>query len=61
MAAEFDNTSFGMQRRREDAAKLNAIKECVTNRLGYVQDAGKLKRLEALLASIDDVLQDLVV
>lgn len=59
MAAEFENTSFGAIRRREDAGKLAIARKVVADRLTLVKDAEKLVRLEHLVEAIDDVLKDL--
>lgn len=59
MAAEFENTSFGAIRRREDAGKLAILRKVVTDRIGLVKDAEKLVRLEHLVAAIDAVMDDL--
>lgn len=59
MAAEFEKTSFGAIRRREDAEKLAILRKVVSDRIGIVKDAEKLVRLERLVAAIDDVLKDL--
>jgi hypothetical protein len=59
VAAEFENTSFGAIRRREDAEKLAILRKVVSDRIVFVKDAEKLVRLELLIAAIDDVLHDL--
>lgn len=59
MAAEFERTSFGANRRREDAGKLAILRKVVSDRIVIVKDAEKLVRLELLLAAVDAVLEDL--
>lgn len=59
MAAEFEKTSFGAIRRRDDAGKLTILRKVVSDRIMIVTDAEKLVRLEHLVAAIDDVLKDL--
>jgi hypothetical protein len=59
VAAEFDKTSFGMQRRRNDAVKLTEVRVVIIHRIEFVKDADKLRRLESLRTAIDEVLEDL--
>ena len=59
MAAEYDKTSFGIQRRRQDAVRIGVAREVTIERLSFVVDPVKREHLERLLAAIDDVLMDL--
>jgi hypothetical protein len=59
VAAEYDKTSFGIQRRRVDAARIVEIREVTIERLAFVVNPDHREHLERLLAAIDDVLMDL--
>lgn len=59
MAAEFDKTSFGIQRRKRDSDQLAATRQTVANRLTFVTEPEKRERLQSLIAAIDEVLYDL--
>lgn len=59
MEAEFDKTSFGMQRRRRDADKLEELRQLVVERIGFTKDEKKSLRLQRLRNAIDAVLLDL--
>lgn len=59
MAAEFEKTSFGIQRRRRAASELSNVRQTVAERIEFVTDNEKRRRLELLRTAIDDVLEDL--
>ena len=59
MTPEFDRTSFGVARRREDAEKLAVTRKMATDRMLIVSDLDKLARLTTLLTAIDAVMKDL--
>lgn len=59
MAAEYDNTSFGIQRRKRDAEHLEFVRGVVAERLEFVTNQDKRNRLVRLVAAIDEVLNDL--
>ena len=59
MAAEYDNTSFGIQRRKRDATQLEFVRGVFAERLEFVTNPEKRDRLMRLIAAIDAVLEDL--
>jgi hypothetical protein len=59
VAAEYDKTSFGIQRKRDDAVRICGARNVTIERLKFVTNPEKRERLERLLAAIDDVLLDL--
>lgn len=59
MAAEYDNTSFGIQRRKRDAEQLQFVRGVMAERLEFVTNPEKRDRLMRLVAAIDAVLEDL--
>jgi hypothetical protein len=59
VAAEYDNTSFGIQRRKRDAEHLEFVRGVVAERLEFVTNQDKRNRLVRLVAAIDEVLNDL--
>jgi hypothetical protein len=60
VAAEYDNTSFGIQRRKRDAEHLEFVRGVVAERLEFVTNQDKRNRLVRLVAAIDEVLNDLI-
>lgn len=61
MAAEFDNTIFGIQRRHRAAKELAATRQTIVERTTFVSDPEKLDALHRLIAAIDDVLSTLTI
>jgi len=59
VAAEYDNTSFGIRQRREDIAALTAIRQAMMRRTTYTTDPEKLDALHRLIAAADQVLSTL--
>ena len=59
MAAEFDKTSFGIQRRLQAATELAATRRTIVDRTTFVTNPDKLAALHRLIAAIDDVLSTL--
>jgi hypothetical protein len=59
VAAEYDNTSFGIQRRKRDAEHLEFVRGVVAERLEFVTSQDKRDRLIRLVAAMDEVLKDL--
>lgn len=59
MVAEYDNTSFGIQRRKRDAAQLEFARGVIAERLEFVTNPEKRDRLMRLVAAMDAVLEDL--
>lgn len=59
MAAEFENTSFGIQRRLRTVKELTAMRQTIAERTTFVTDPDKLNSLHRLIAAIDDVLSTL--
>lgn len=61
MAAEYDKTSFGIQRKKEDAKTLAATRRVIVARTTFTTDPDKLSALHRLIASIDEVLSTLTI
>lgn len=59
MAAVYDKTSFGIQRRRHDAEQLNVVRKAAVERMTFTTDVAKLERLANLIDAVDEVLEDL--
>lgn len=59
VAAEFDKTSFGIQRRARDTELLLKMRGEMQNRVEFTKDSVKRSRIHALIYAIDAVLEDL--